>query len=299
MNTLLHRIETMLTSSIVYALRLLPPTISSTLCGRTMRRIGPRLPVSRIADRNLQLAFPDLAQEDRRWIVRDCWENLGRTVGEFPHIGRLPENSPSGAGWRVVGAEHLREAHASGRPVIFFSGHIGNWELMPPVVARYGLPFASFYRAASNPGVDRLIHGLRREAMGTDVPMFPKGAKGARGALKYLSNGGNLGILGDQKMNDGIEAKLFGHSAMTASAAAVFALRHDALIVTGHVRRDGPARLVLIVDPPFLPEKTHDRSADVLALTQRLNDRLETWIRDIPSSWLWLHRRWDKSLYRK
>jgi len=33
------------------------------------------------------------------------------------------------------------------------------------------------------------------------------------------------------------------------------------------------------------------------ALTQAVNDRLETWIRAKPESWLWLHRRWPKDVY--
>ncbi|EHH69381.1 lysophospholipid acyltransferase family protein [Gluconobacter morbifer] len=298
MNSVPYRAEALLVRGLLALIRMLPPATASSLGGAVARTIGPRLPVSRVADRNLQLAMPALKAPQRLAIVRACWDNLGRTVAEFPHVGRLIQNTPKGPGWRVEGAEYLEEAHRSGRPVIFFSGHIGNWELMPPVVARYGMPFASFYRAASNPWVDRLIHELRRQAMGQDVPMFPKGARGARDALKYLSRGGNLGILGDQKMNDGIEARLFGRPAMTASAAAVFALRHKALIVTGHVRRDGPARLVLVVDPPFLPQPTENRQADVLALTQQLNDRLQSWIEQVPGSWLWLHRRWSKDLYR-
>jgi len=299
MKKILHKTEATVARLLLHALKTLPPAAASTLGGMTARFIGPRLPVSRIANTNLKLALPYLNARARKRIVRECWENLGRTIGEFPHIAALPHNSPSGPGWRVEGAEHLETARQSGKPVIFFSGHIGNWELMPPVVARHGLPFASFYRAASNEGVNSLIHDLRRNAMGQDVPMFPKGSKGARSALRYLGQGGHLGVLGDQKMNDGIEASLFGRPAMTASAAAVFALRHQALIITGHVYREGPARLVLQVDAPIHPLARGDRQADVLALTQKLNNRLQEWIEKRPGLWLWLHRRWDKSLYRK
>lgn len=280
-------------------LRCLPPVAASNLGGGLARWIGPFVPVSRIADRNLQLAMPDFTPSQRRAIIRECWDNIGRTVAELPHIGQLPDNTDSGPGWRVEGLASLTEARASGKPVIFFSGHIGNWELMPLIVARFGLPFASFYRAASNPMVDRLIRDLRRKVVGHDVPMFPKGAKGAREALRHLTRGGHLGLLGDQKMNDGIEATLFGRPAMTASAAAVFALRHQALIVTGHVQREGAARFVLKVDPPFSPQRTDNHQQDVKTLTQSLNDRLEGWIREKPGAWLWLHRRWDKALYRR
>ena len=298
MTSLPYRAEALIVRSLLGGLRLLSPAAASTLGGTVARLIGPLLPVSRVADQNLRMALPMMNQAQRKQTVRDCWENLGQTVAEFPHVGRLKQDTLCGPGWSVEGREHLEAARAAGRPIIFFSGHIGNWELMPPVVARFGMPFASFYRAASNPIVDSIIHALRREAMGADVPMFPKGSKGARAALRHLSKGGNLGVLGDQKMNDGIEAQLFGRPAMTASATAVFALRHNALIVTGYVRRDGPARLVLVVDEPIDFRPTDDRQADVLALTQRLNDRLEEWIRQAPGSWLWLHRRWNKELYR-
>ncbi|GBR53314.1 lipid A biosynthesis lauroyl acyltransferase [Neokomagataea thailandica NBRC 106555] len=299
MTKLLHRAEHALLRSLLFALRQIPASSASNFGGWLARIIGPALPVSRVANRNLQLAFPAMTEHDRGKTVRDSWENLGRTVAELPHIGTLPHNSLSGPGWSVEGAEHLEAARLSARPVIFFSGHIGNWELMPPAVAHYGLPFASFYRAASNPLVDQLIRDLRQSTMQQEALMFPKGAKGARSALKHLAQGGHLGILGDQKMNDGIEVTLFDHPAMTASAAAVFALRHNALIVTGHVRRDGPARLVLVVDPPFSPTPTDDRQADVQTLTQTLNHKLEDWVREKPSSWLLFHRRWAKPLYRQ
>ncbi|BBC78597.1 lauroyl acyltransferase [Acetobacter orientalis] len=35
------------------------------------------------------------------------------------------------------------------------------------------------------------------------------------------------------------------------------------------------------------------------ALVQMVNDQLESWIRQKPESWLWLHKRWPKSFYKK
>ena len=98
---------------------------------------------------------------------------------------------------------------ARGGPAIFVSGHIGNWEMLPPAVAAYGMPFSSVYRAAKNRAVDDLVLRIRRRALGRDVPMFPKGTQGARDALAHMRRGGYLGMLVDQKMNDGIAARLF------------------------------------------------------------------------------------------
>ncbi|MFT8646028.1 lysophospholipid acyltransferase family protein [Gluconacetobacter sp.] len=295
--TRLMRLEALAARTALAVLRRLGPVGASNAGGAVCRIIGPRLPVSRIADANLRLAMPELDAPARRAVIRAVWDNLGRTVGEFPHIAALPENPASGPGWDVVGAEHLAAQVARGGPVIFMSGHIGNWEMLPPGVARHGLPFASFYRAAGNPLVDGMIRALREAAMGETVPMFAKGARGARGALAHIARGGRLGMLVDQKMNDGIEATLFGHPAMTAPALAAMALRYRCPVIPGYVERLGPARLRIHVEPPLALPDSGDRQADILALTQAVNDRLERWVRARPGTWLWLHRRWPKSSY--
>jgi KDO2-lipid IV(A) lauroyltransferase len=135
--------------------------------------------------------------------------------------------------------------------------------------------------------------------MGGDVPMFAKGAAGGRAAAAHLARGGYLGMLMDQKLNDGIEATLFGLKAMTAPAAAAFALHFRCKLLTGHVERLGPARLRLIVGPPLPVPDTGSRAGNVLAMTQALNDEFERWIRQDPQSWLWLHRRWPKEVVRR
>ncbi len=266
--------------------------------GRLFVLIGPMLPVSRVAERNLRAALPELDAAARRGVLRGMWENLGRTAGEFPHLDKLPQNSASGPGWVVEHDDILTAQAARGGPVIFVSGHIGNWEMLPPAVAAYGMPFSSVYRAASNQMVNDIVLGLRRRALGRRVPMFPKGAQGARNALAHMRRGGCLGMLVDQKMNDGIQARLFGLPAMTAPAAAALALRFRCPIIPGHVERIGPARLRLIPEPPLSLPDTGNRQADVALLTQALNDCLERWVREKPHAWLWLHRRFPKDVVR-
>ncbi len=298
---LLPRAEYALVRLLFAALRALPPASASTLAGRVASVIGPLLPVSRVADDNLRAALPGLDRAARRAIVRGVWENLGRTMGELPHLGDLRETA-AGPGFEVQGAEHLRALAASGGPAMMASAHIGNWEMLPVICAAYGVRAASFYRAAANPLVDAAIMALRQRAMartGGAVPMFAKGAAGGRAAAAHLARGGYLGLLMDQKLNDGIEARLFGLPAMTAPAAAAFALHFRCPLLTGHVERLGPARLRLVVGPPLPVPDTGSRRGDILALTQSLNDEFERWIRGRPDSWLWLHRRWPKDVVQR
>lgn len=292
------RLEAVSARALLALFRSLGPVRASNLGGLLCRSIGPMLPVSRVADANLRLALPELDAPARARIIRGVWDNLGRTVAEFPHLASLRRDTPSGPGWVVEGAEVLEAQAARGGPALFVSGHLGNWEMLPPAVATFGLRFSSFYRAAGNPLVDAMIRDLRKQAMGSPVPLFAKGARGAREALAHVVRGGSLGMLVDQKMNDGIEARLFGHPAMTAAALAVIALRRRCPVIPGRIERIGPARLRLVVEPPLLLPDSGDRLADQAALTQDVNDLLERWIRARPESWLWLHRRWPKEFTR-
>ena len=295
--TLGQRIEGGVVAGLLGLLGRLSPVAASNLGGGVARVIGPMLPVSRVAYRNLDLAMPELDRGARRRVVRGAWENLGRTVGELPHIAAIRRDTASGPGWEMVGEEHLLALAARGGPAIFFSGHLANWEMMPPVVATYGMTVSSLYRGAKNPLVDRLLIGLRQRALGAEAPMFAKGAAGARGALAHLNRGGFLGMLVDQKMNDGIPARLFGREAMTAPALAALALRLRCPVIPGHVERIGPARFRLVCEAPMVLPHSGDRKADVAAVTQMVNDWLERWIRARPEEWLWLHRRWGKEIY--
>jgi KDO2-lipid IV(A) lauroyltransferase len=293
---LAYQIEAAAARAALWLLRGLGPVRASNACGVAARLIGPLLPVSRVAEVNLRLALPELDKAGRRRVVRGVWESLGRTAGEFPHLSLLGE-SAAGPGWEVAGIEHLQMLAARGGPAILFSGHIGNWEVVPIAAARRGLHSATMYRPAKNPVIDKIILQLRQAGVDPTGKQFAKGARGAREMLLHLRGGGCVGLLQDQKMNDGIEARFFGRPAMTASALAGVALRLQCPVVPTLAQRIGPARFLVTFEAPVALPDTGDRAADVVTLTQAVNDRLEAWIRAKPESWLWLHRRWPKDVY--
>lgn len=264
--------------------RALPVDAASALGGRLAGALGPRLPASGRARDNLRLAFPSLDDREVARLVAAMWDNLGRVVGEFPHLRRLARERVE-----IVGREHLLALRDDGLPGLIFSGHLGNWEVLVGCAGLEKLPLTLVYRAANNPHVERLYQKGRRD-LGGDF--LPKGAEGARGALKALRDGRHLGMLVDQKMNDGIAVPFFGRPAMTAPALAQFALRLRCPVLPARVERLGGARFRVTVEPPLALPDSGDRQADALALMTAVNARLEGWIRERPEQWLWLHRRW-------
>ena len=269
-----------------HAFGLLPVDIASALGGWVGRVVGYRLPVTRFARRNLARAYPEMGEAEREALLVRMWDNLGRTIGEYPHAHRLPV----GPGERIelIGGEHVEAARALGKGILFFGAHCGNWEVFGRVSTAFGLPVNLIYRAPNNPRTEWLFTG--RGSRGGE--MLPKGAKGARRAIELLREGKALGMLLDQKMNDGIAVPFFGRDAMTAPALAQFALKFGCPVLPGHVVRTKGAHLRLIIEPPLTPPETADRHAAILAMMTEVNRKIEGWVREHPDQWLWLHRRW-------
>jgi KDO2-lipid IV(A) lauroyltransferase len=271
-------------------LRALSLPAASATAGRVARLIGPRLGVSRRARANLTMVFPELAPAEVEKIVRDMWENIGRVAGELPHLdafflARNAQDMSKPGAIEVVGGEYVTDPTLQ----LAFSGHIGNWELMPVTSRLLGRECHVVYRAANNPAVDRLIDKMR---LVTAAGTLPKGAKGARDIIRLLRDGEAIGMLVDQKMNEGIEVPFFGRGAMTAPALAQLALRFKSAPLPARCERLGGPRFRITFEPPIAVPESGDREADIADIMTRVNERLEAWIAERPSQWLWLHRRW-------
>ncbi len=278
----------------IRALRLLPVDWASALGGFLTRSVGPRLRVNGRALASLRIAFPELAEARRREIAAAMWENLGRVAAEYAHLDRI--TAPDSGRVEVVQVEHIQSLGRDGRAGILASGHLGNWEILPVMAARIGLELTGVVREPNNPMVRPLLRRIRGVAGGA---LVNKGADGAKQAIAVLRQGGALAMLVDQKMNDGIPIAFFGHEAMTAAAPAQLALRFDCPLVPVRVERLGGARFRVTCYPPLQPARTGDRSADAAALMAQFYELLESWIRERPEQWLWLHRRWSKAIYQR
>lgn len=269
-------------------MRVLPIDMASALGGWLGRTFGPHLPVSARAVRNLTNAFPEKSPAEIASIVRAMWDNLGRVAAEYPHLSGINVYDPNGR-VETTGGEYVDLLREDDHAGIFFSGHIANWEIVSLGATQRGLPLDRVYREANN----RLVEWLYQHGrVAVEGALIPKGPSGARVLLKSLKDGKHLGMLVDQKMNDGIPVPFFGRDVMTAPALAELALRYDCPVVPARVVRLKGAHFLLKIFPPLEMIRTGDRQADVAANMAQVNALLEQWIRDTPEQWLWLHNRW-------
>ncbi len=264
---------------------------ASALGGWLGRRIGPWLPVSDVARRNLQAAFPEKSAHEIAVVIRAMWDNLGRVAAELTYLDEIDVYDPDGR-VEMVGAEIVERLRDDGIGGIFFAAHLGNWEIMPLAASQKDLQLTHVYRAANNPLADALLQRRRAPLGGAQVG---KGAPGAKKLIAALRRGGHLALIVDQKQNDGIPVPLFGRDAMTAPALAQLALKFNCPVVPTRVERLGGAHFRLTVYPPLDLPASGDREADVAETMGRINALFESWIRERPEQWLWLHRRWPDS----
>lgn len=279
-----QRLEAVAARAALSLFRALPVDAASSFGGWLARAIGPRLKVSNIARANLARAFPDKGTAEIEAIVAQVWDNLGRVVGEIPHIPTLIAERVE-----VVGQEHVEHMRDDGLPGLFIGAHFGNWELAGALAKREHLDLTVVYRAANNPWVEDVYRDFRANAGSRQIR---KGAEGAREILAELRKGGHLGMLVDQKMNDGIAVPFFGRDAMTAPAAARFALKFRCPVSMLKVERLNGARFRMTFLPPLELPDSGDIHADTLTLTTRMTAQIEEWVRETPGQWLWLHKRW-------
>jgi KDO2-lipid IV(A) lauroyltransferase len=284
MKNLKNRSEALALSALFALFRTLPLDTASALGGRLARAIGPMLSAHKTARNNLAMALPELSPQDTKTLLSSMWDNLGRVAAELPHL-------PGDTLYNRVTIEGLHNLPAPNEPVIFFSAHLGNWELLSPIAHRHGIPLSLIYRRANNPYVDKIITAIRGTQTGA---LLPKGHNGALRLARLLKAGGSLAVLSDQKLNEGIPVPFFGRDAMTAPAIAKFALRHNMKLIPAKVIRTDGCHFTATLYPPLQYETTGDTDRDILAIMTQVNNTLESWIRHTPAQWFWVHKRWPK-----
>lgn len=270
--------------------RLLSIDHASSVGGFLARTIGPHVGASKRAVVNLRRAMPELDDAAIRTIVIGMWDNLGRVLAEYPHLGEI-EIFKRGGRVEMIGVDAILAERRDDKRYIFFSAHYGNWEIATLAATQAKFRVAQVYRAANNPLIDRLILEARGQ-IGSEL--IPKGPATARQLLKAVESGHALCMLVDQKMNDGIAVPFFGRDAMTAPALARLARRFNCVVVPAHVERTNGAHFRFVCERPLEVPKTKDQHADVLALMTAVNATVERWIRADPKQWFWLHRRWPE-----
>lgn len=271
--------------ALLWLLALLPHKAALALSRTAFRLLDRLVPrYRRIARRNLERALPELAPDRREGIIDGVFASLARMLAMFARFPRLNRTNIHQY-IRYEGFEHFQDGRKQGRGVLFYTAHLGAWELSAFAHALLAEPMHVMVRPLDNAALDRLATRYRTLS---GNQLHDKKAS-ARAMMQALRANQAIGILADQNAmpSEGAFVPFFGHLACAHTGVARIAAHTGAAVIPGFALwSDAEERYVLRFYPPVA------MSGDAVEDTRRLHAVLESVIRQYPDQWLWIHRRW-------
>lgn len=251
----------------------------------------------RIALKNIEIAVKgglDITETPEE-VVRRHFMNLGRSIAEVSML--MTGRDAILKDIVFEGIENYEEAMAKGRGVILITGHCGNWELTSFAKAWRSLPSAAVARPLNNPYLNRFIEHLRTRH-GNRV-INKKGA--LKEMLAVLKNSGSIGLLIDQSVVDSeaVVVDFFGEKVNAMKTPALLAMKTGAAVMPIFINYLGNGRHRIKCYREIPLRITGSKEDDVIFNTQIFTEIIEAYIKENPSEWLWIHRRFKLSHGRR
>lgn len=238
----------------------------------------------RAAAVNLALCFPEKSPTERDALLRASFRDFGIGLFEFARAW-WGSTVPMRRSVRIEGREHLDALRAQGRGVLMVSGHFMTLEMCGRLLCDH-MPLAGMYRRHRS---EVFEWAVKRGRLRYAVAMFTN--EDIRPAMRHLKHGGLLWYAPDQDMRgkDTVFAPFFGVPAATITATHQFARLSGCAVVPFFHRREG-ANYVLRIAPPLEDFPSKDATGD----SARVNAAIEAMVREAPSQYLWIHRRFKR-----
>lgn len=270
--------------------------LGRSLGGLMYRFAGSR---RRIARRNLELCFPDMAEAERERLLKANFASNGIALFEMAMSWWWPQARLQRLA-HIEGLEHLRQAQAEGQGVILMALHFTTLEIGAALLGQLHT-IDGMYREHKNPVFD-FIQRRGRERHNRDATAIER--EDVRAMLKVLRAGRAIWYAPDQDYGrkQSLFVPLFGIQAATVTATTKFARLGRAKVVPFTQQRlANGAGYRLVIHPPLEDFPGESDEADCL----RINRWVEEVVAQNPEQYLWAHRRFktrpegEPSLYRK
>jgi len=237
----------------------------------------------RIAERNIELCFPEMGADERRGVVKRHFRFLAEMLAEgaiaWCRPGKLDERFGT-----VEGIEHIERARASGQGILLLTGHSTSLELGGRLLCERTSTWG-VYRPQRNGAVEQFQNrGRLRYAKG----MFRRDQ--LRAMVRHLRAGRLLWYAPDQDFGPrrSVFVPFFGLATATATGIPNMARMGKAVVLGMYPLRDADSgRVRVVIEPPFENFPSDDDEYDLT----RFNAFLERHIRRDPAQYFWVHRR--------
>ena len=252
--------------------------------------IGPFFRSKNLIKQNIKIGLGNINPEKEKEIINSMWSNIGRTLAEYVFLKDFKFNTTNFSHMKINGSKYLEEIKNSGKPVIFFSGHFANFELMAMELDKSGIKTAAIYRPLNNFFLNPLMEYLRMKYI--CPTQIPKGRMGMREIISKIKDGYSVALMMDQRVSEGLKIPFFNKPAFTTTIPAQLALKYDCKLVPIFLeRKDGP-NFEMTIHEPYKIEKTGNDEEDTKNIIHKINQIIEKMVIKNPTQWIWSHNRW-------
>lgn len=244
---------------------------------------------SRVARRNLALAYPDLPPAERAALHAAILRNTAWQALETLRFWTRPRAANLACIRETHGVDLFDAALAAGRGLIVAAPHYGNWELLNQWLASR-TPLAILYRPPDSAVGEAFLRRVRADADDRIIQVRAEGPA-VRQLFKLLQGGGVVGILPDQqpKVGDGEFAPFFGVEALTMTLLPRLAVRTGAPVLFAWCERIGAGDDFALHVEAAPAALSHDDSRVAVAA---LNAAVEAVARRDPAQYQWTYKRY-------
>ena len=264
--------------------------LSSDLGEIIGKYFGPLFRKRTIAKKNILIAFPNFNEKSINEMIDRMWKNIGRIFGEYIHINKFSIIDNSKKKIVFTNRNDTEILKKNNKPIVFFSGHFANFELMAKCLQELGFNIGAIYRPLNNIFLNPIMEFIRKKYI---CPIqIEKGSNGTKKLIKHISNNNPLALMVDQRLSSSIRVPFFDQPATTTITPAQLAIKYDALLVPVFLKRLEKTNFEFFIEEPLITNQTNDYDKDIFNITQIMNIKIEEFIKRDPAHWLWSHDRW-------
>ena len=264
--------------------------LSSDLGEIIGKYFGPLFRKRTIAKKNILIAFPNFNEKSINEMIDRMWKNIGRIFGEYIHINKFSIIDNSKKKIVFTNRNDVEILKKNNKPIVFFSGHFANFELMAKCLQELGFNIGAIYRPLNNIFLNPIMEFIRKKYI---CPIqIEKGSNGTKKLIKHISNNNPLALMVDQRLSSSIRVPFFDQPATTTITPAQLAIKYDALLVPVFLKRLEKTNFEFFIEEPLITNRTNDYDKDIFNITQIMNIKIEEFIKRDPAHWLWSHDRW-------
>ena len=248
-------------------------------------RLGHRLAARRraIAQRNIEVCFPELTPEQRNDMTLRHFEALGASFIEMG-IARWGSEKELLALTRVEGAEHIENATKDGQGIILLSAHFSSLEISGCALSKVCPPFDVVYRQFRNDLFTDVLRTTRQRSARNAIEK-----NDIKNMIRSLRNGVPVWYAPDQSYDRKQSALLpfFGIPSMTNTATGTLAKLGKAAAVPFFPRRLEDGSYILTILPPLDDFPSGNDEQDTMKYVAILEEQ----IRRCPEQYIWTYRK--------